>query len=60
MTLLRRYPAERDGEEAYVLRDHLTLAERRQNVERLRREGKIGLAQALEHETNDLISRGAL
>jgi hypothetical protein len=45
-----RYPARHDGCEAYVLRDHLTLAERRDNITRLRHESaaKIQHADALE------------
>lgn len=57
-----RYPATRGGDEIYVLRDHLTIAERRSNSERLRREGaaKVRHARALDAETEKLIASGIL
>lgn len=60
--LQRRYPAERNGEEVYVLRDHLSLDERRRNIFRLRAEAssKARHADALEAETEGLIARGVL
>ena len=62
MQLQPRYPTDRGGEKVYVLRQHLTLAERRANVNRLRSEAtaKLQHAKALEAETNDLIQRGVL
>jgi hypothetical protein len=60
--LQRRYPAHRDGEEVYVLREFLTETERRGNVARLRAEGKSKLAHAnaLELETDTLFAAGKL
>lgn len=57
-----RYPAERDSDDAYVLRDHLTVAERRDNITRLRREAaaKTQHADALEAETEEMIRSGDL
>ena len=57
-----RYPAQRDGDEAYVLRLHLTIDERRENSARLRSEAKTKLrhANALDAETDDLIRKGVL
>jgi gamma-glutamylcyclotransferase (GGCT)/AIG2-like uncharacterized protein YtfP len=57
-----RYPAERDGEDAYVLREFLTWEERKQNVTRLRHEGhaKLAHADALEAETDHLVREGKL
>jgi hypothetical protein len=61
-TLQPRYPAQREGCDAYVLRDRLTLAERRDNISRLRHEAvaKTRHADALEAETEDMIRRGEL
>lgn len=58
--LQRRYPALRGGRETYVLREHLSLAERRENSARLMREGesKIRHARALDAETDEMESRG--
>jgi hypothetical protein len=52
-----RYPAERQGEDTYVLRQSLTLDERRENIARLRREAgaKSAHADALEAETEQLM-----
>lgn len=61
-----RYPATRtmgeETEEVYVLREHLTVAERRENSSRLRVEGeaKMAHADALDAETDFLISTGKL
>lgn len=62
-----RYPALRSlngepAEECYVLREHLTAAERQKNIKRLRREAdaKQMHADALEAETNHLIQNGLL
>lgn len=62
MQLQPRYPADRGGEKVYVLRQYLTVAERRYNVARLRSEAttKLMHAKALEAETEDLIRRGLL
>lgn len=58
--LQRRYPATRDSEEVYVLRERLTLAEREANSARLRAEGiaKIRHADALDAETHALMASG--
>jgi len=50
------YPAKREGEEVYVRRDHLTLAERRYNEARLRAEARAKNihADALRAETDSL------
>jgi hypothetical protein len=55
-----RYPAIREGEEAYVLRANLTLAERRANSARLRLEAasKARHADALDAETEQLLADG--
>lgn len=65
--LQERYPAMRglseDGStEGYVLRNHMTVEERRKNINRLRREAraKIRHADALEAETESLIREGKL
>lgn len=60
--LQRRYPADRGGDESYVLREHMTVAERRANVSRLRAEAssKARHADALEAETEALLARGLL
>lgn len=60
--LQRRYPAQRSGAEVYVLREHLTLDERRSNIARLRAEAasKMRHADALESETEGLVARGVL
>lgn len=57
-----RYPAERQGEDVYVLREHLTYNERHRNIARLRREAaaKSAHADALEAETEQLIRQGKL
>lgn len=57
-----RYPAERNDDEVYVLREELTLEERRLNAARLRKEGKAKLlhATALDAETEWLIANGRL
>jgi hypothetical protein len=57
-----RYPAERDGEDAYVLRDFLTYEERVKNIQRLRHEAgaKLAHADALEAETDQLVRSGKL
>jgi hypothetical protein len=62
MQLQPRYPAERDGDDAYVLRSYLTLDERMRNIERLRREAnaKLAHADALQAETDDMVRRGLL
>ena len=62
MQLQRRYPTDREGRNPYVLRDHLTLEERHQNIERLRKEAnaKLAHADALEAETEELVRRGVL
>lgn len=58
--LQRRYPAERNGVATYVLREKLTLAERRRNVATLRAESaaKAAHADSLEAETDELLSSG--
>jgi hypothetical protein len=55
--LQRRYPTKRNSEEQYVLREKLTLAERRDNSARLRAEAsaKLSHADALDAETDALI-----
>jgi hypothetical protein len=60
--LQRRYPTKRHSSEVYVLRDHLTIAERRENISRLRAEAasKARHADALEAETEGLLARGDL
>lgn len=60
--LQRRYPAQRDGRDCYVLREHLTLSERRQCADDLRREGraKVRHGDRLDAETDALIRVGAL
>lgn len=52
----------RASEEVYVLREHMTLDERRANVARLRAEAasKARHADALEAETEALLARGLL
>lgn len=57
-----RYPAHRGDDDAYVLRAHLTVGERRLNVERLRKESsaKTAHADALEAETEHLLRMGML
>jgi hypothetical protein len=57
-----RYPATREGDDAYILRGHLSIGERRENIQRLRREAssKTQHADALEAETEDLIRSGKL
>jgi hypothetical protein len=57
-----RYPAEREGDDAYVLRSHLTIDERRKNITRLRREAEAKTlhADALEAETQHLVATGEL
>lgn len=59
--LQRRYPALRGGEEIYVLRECMTIAERRIMAARLYAEGesKIKHAQALDAETDKLEQAGA-
>jgi len=60
--LQRRYPATRDGEEGYVLRDHLTLAERR-TIEVRMSTAAMSLARhvdAFRAETEVLVARGDL
>lgn len=58
--LQRRYPATREGEEVYVLRERLTLAERKANSARLRAESiaKARHADALDAETDALLAHG--
>jgi hypothetical protein len=67
--LQMRYPTTRISDKQtgsedifYVLRDHLTVSERRANSNRLRREGeaKIVHANLLDAETDHLISKGEL
>lgn len=60
--LQSRYPATRDGEEIYVMRQHLTVEERLWNVSRLRKEAqtKGRHADALQSETDKLIASGVL
>jgi hypothetical protein len=62
MQLLRRYPAIRDGEVVYVLREYLTLEERRENSERLRKEAaaKAAHADAIQAETLQLHKTSSL
>ncbi len=62
MQLQPRYPAERDGDEVYVLREKLTLDERQAIISRLRKEAraKLAHAEALEAETESLIRSGKL
>ena len=57
-----RYPALRGDEEMYVRRDHLTLAERLDNIARLRKEAasKARHADALQSETDSLVALGKL
>lgn len=57
-----RYPARRDNRDVYVLRAHLTLEERNENIARLRAEAeaKHAHADALQAETNMLLSQGKL
>ena len=57
-----RYPAERDGEDAYVPRNLLTVAERWTNIRRLENESmaKAAHAKALRAETEYLIGAGKL
>lgn len=60
--LQRRYPAEREGEEVYVLREYLTLMERRV-IERRMRAAAISLGRhcdAFAAETDALEAQGAL
>lgn len=58
----KRYPVERNGEDTYILRECMTVAERRENAARLRREGesKIAHGRALDAETDMLIADGVL
>ena len=67
--LQARYPAtraiegmDREKEEVYVLREHLTVKERRQNSARLRGEAnaKIAHADALDAETDAMVRSGKL
>lgn len=60
--LQRRYPALRNDEEVYVLREAMTLQERRAVAARLRSEGKSKMehARALDAETNALVQAGVL
>lgn len=60
--LQRYYPAKREGEDVRVLREHLTLAERRHCAYVLRAEAtsKNMHADALDAETDSLIRRGLL
>jgi len=60
--LQRYYPAVRQGEEIRVLREHLTVPERRQCAMALRRESasKAAHADALDAETDALIRAGIL
>lgn len=60
--LQRRYPAVRNGEEVYVLREHMTLRERRQMSARLRSEAKAKSqhADALDAETDALLQLGEI
>lgn len=55
-----RYPANRSGEEVYVRREFLTLAERNANIARLRSEAsaKFRHADALQAETDALERQG--
>ena len=60
-----RYPTVRkceDGtdDDVYVLRSHLSIEERKRNIDRLRREGeaKIAHADALQAETDHLVRLG--
>lgn len=54
------YPAQRNGEEVYVKRAELTLAERQANITRLRAEAesKSKHADALQAETDALMAKG--
>jgi hypothetical protein len=56
------YEVERDGEEVFVLREHLTFEERRQVEDRLRRKAQLDFlhAEALDRETDAMIARGEL
>lgn len=58
--LQQRYPARRNGQDMYVLREHLTLDERRHNIARLRSvvEAVSRHADALQSETDALLARG--
>ncbi len=58
--LQRRYPAQRNGDEEYVLREHMTVEERRANSARLRAEAasKNRHADALDAETDALVAAG--
>lgn len=60
--LQKRYPVKRNGEETYVLRECMTIPERRENAARLQREGatKIAHGRALDAETDMLIADGIL
>jgi hypothetical protein len=60
--LQRRYEIERNGEPCFVLREHLTVEERREISERLRREGEayLKLAHAQKEQTDALIELGEL
>jgi len=60
--LQERYPAERKGEDVYVMRAFLTLEERKLNIERLRSEGKAKIkhSDALQAETDHLVSVGLI
>lgn len=60
--LQKRYPAERHGDDCYVLRECLTVDEREANAQRLEKEGaaKLAHADALRAETKKLMSVGVL
>jgi hypothetical protein len=62
LQLQPRYPTGRNDDDVYVLRDYLTLRERRWVISRLRSEAttKSAHADALEAETQELIRRGLL
>lgn len=57
-----RYPATREGRDVYVLREHLTYQEWKENEYRLRQEGqaKIRHADAIGAEVDRLVSCGQL
>jgi hypothetical protein len=58
--LQERYPVKRNGEDVYVLRDHMTLEDRQANIKRLLAESdtKKRHALALEAETNQMRIKG--
>ena len=57
-----RYPAKRNGDEVYVLREALTVDERYRVIGRMKRCGKalVKHADALQKETETLVNTGSL